>query len=398
MVGRIKGFFERRRLRKALKARISAARVFLWTNEDVLAPEDAAALRAAVAARDGEAAVALLRRLDPPRAFAGLREWLDILVVSISVAMAFRAYWFEPFNIPTGSMQPTLYGMHSRPARPDDSTMWDVQPLRFFKWAVTGERFVTIKAPCSGIVRLEPRNDGMCRVLVSGNDAGEVPMDAVVNGDARVSAPGADGRPVERMVRVPAALRGVGPDGKERDGEGRLYVTVQTGQSVRAGDTLWCGSVIPGDFLFVNRFAWNFRRPRRGEVMVFGTTGIEGLQQDTHYIKRMTGMPGETVSIDAPRFIADGKPLSEPERIGQISRRESFMEGAPPYAGYVNEGALHSPEVAMELGPDEYFACGDNQCNSYDSRFWGPVPGRKLVGRASFVFWPFTSPRRGFIK
>ena len=51
MVGRIKGFFERRRLRKALKARISAARVFLWTNEDVLAPEDAAALRAAVAAR-----------------------------------------------------------------------------------------------------------------------------------------------------------------------------------------------------------------------------------------------------------------------------------------------------------------------------------------------------------
>ena len=56
------------------------------------------------------------------------REWLDTLVVAISVAMAFRAYFYEPFNIPTGSMQPTLYGNHYEPC--DNPGVMQKTPLK----------------------------------------------------------------------------------------------------------------------------------------------------------------------------------------------------------------------------------------------------------------------------
>ncbi len=384
----IRGFMARRAEKKRAKACIASARVFLYTNADVLAADDAAALRGAIDGRDAAAAGELMSRLNPPKPFPAVREMLDVFVVAISVAMAFRAYWFEPFNIPTGSMQPTLYGIHSTPARPEDATVFDMQPFRFFKWAVTGRRFVTVKAPCSGQMRLEPLNTGMCAVSVSGRLAGEVPMDAVATAGRKETVFGSDGAPVEYVRRVPGALRG--PDGG---------FSAAAGDRVKEGQVLWCGVVEPGDFLFVNRFAWNFARPRRGEVMVFNTTGVAGLMPKTHYIKRMTGLPGENIAIDQPDLIVDGLPVREPERIGQISRREKFADWAPPYAGYLNEGeVLGAPGSSLTLGADEYFACGDNQANSYDSRFWGPVPGANLVGRASFVFWPFTSPRWGFIK
>lgn len=399
----IRKFFADRAARKRAKACLAAARTYLYTNEDVMAAEDAAGMRRALAARDSAAAESLLARLSPPQSLPFLREMLDVFVVSISVAMAFRAYWFEPFNIPTGSMMPTLYGIHSTPARPEDATLWDIQPLRFFKWAVTGKRFVTVKAPCSGEMRLEPQGAGTCLVTVAGRPAGEVPMDAVLHSSVRETAIGSDGAPVEYMRRRPDALRGTGPNGELTEpGTGRYYVSATAGRHVREGDILWCGTVMPGDFLFVNRFAWNFMRPKRGEVMVFNTTGVGKpgqLQQHTHYIKRMVGLPGEEIAIDAPNLIVDGKPVTEGGRIGQIVRKERIADWAPwKYAGYVNDGDLMSePGRSVRLGADEYFACGDNQKSSYDSRYWGPVPGRNLVGRAALVFWPFTSPRWGLV-
>ncbi|MBO7482547.1 MAG: signal peptidase I [Kiritimatiellae bacterium] len=251
------------------------------------------------------------------------REWLDTLVVAISVAMCFRAYFFEPFNIPTGSMQPTLWGYHTESGV--ERGAWDVFPLSTLKWLVTGEKVVDYKAPVSGTVRAVPRGDGFANVSV-GTDRTvfKLPMDAV-----------------QRIA----------------------------GRPVREGDTLWKGAIKSGDFIFVNRMTWNFRRPKDGDVMIFSTTGVspspdgqyEGadgkrynLQQGTHYIKRMKATPGETYRLEHP------------------------VAGRPA-------------EVTM--GEDEYFACGDNFNNSYDSRYWGPVPGENLCGVGSFVFWPFTGWR-----
>ncbi len=232
------------------------------------------------------------------------KEWLDTLVVAISVAMCFRAYFYQPFNIPTGSMQETLWGYHT--VENVEKGAWDTIPLSLLKWAWTGETVVDYKAPVSGQVRVYPRADGFANVFVGRSNEGfKLPTDAA-----------------RELV----------------------------GKSVRKGQTLWKGAIETGDFIFVNRWLWNFRQPRKGDVMVFATTGIEGLQQGTHYIKRLKACPGETYLLEHP------------------------IEGGPT-------------EVTM--GVDEYYACGDNYNNSFDSRYWGAVPGGNLRGVGTHVFWPF---------
>ena len=236
------------------------------------------------------------------------REWLDTLVVAISVAMAFRAYFYEPFKIPTGSMQTTLWGHHT--VADVEQTTWDAFPLSLLKWAWSGERVVDWKSPATGMVRCADRRDGFADVRVGlSTKTFKIPTDAA------------------------RALHG---------------------KLVKAGDELWKGAILPGDFIFVNRWKWNFVKPRNGEVMIFSTTGIDKLPQGTHYIKHMKARPGETYVLEHP------------------------VEGFP---------------TSVTMGEGEYFACGDNFNNSFDSRYWGPVPAANLRGCASVVFWPFNGWR-----
>jgi signal peptidase I len=183
-----------------------------------------------------------------------------------------------------------------------------------------------------------------------------------------------------------------------------LYV----GRAFEAGEDVMRLRVVAGDHLFIDRFTYNFRRPRRSETIVFTSTGIEGLIQDTHYIKRLIAMEGEHVRIGDDRYVViDGQRLDA--STPGFNRVYSFH--GPPrdsaYSGHVNDAvaAQHGrggiarlfPDAQAEfvVGKGKYLAFGDNTMNSHDGRAWGDFPRTKVVGKAAFVFWPF-SPRFGW--
>ena len=309
----------------------------------------------AAAAKTTERLYEGLQALSPRRSFPWMRENLEVLVVAIAVAMGFRTYCLQPFKIPTGSMQPTLYGIHVRPA--DGPTLLDQMPLKMVKWFFTGDWYSEVRAKTSGQWVRPPgpliperRDDEYIYVLSIGGYRHELPT-----------------------------LEGL----RIRDGD---YVT--------KGQLIWSGIRTAGDHVLVDKVRWNFTSPRRGNVIVFTTRRIPSLPQNTFYIKRLAGLPGETLSIRYPNLVINGEPVTTPRGIQRVSNRE------PGYSGYVpalsDPGAvINSDGASKSLGAAEYFALGDNTRNSKDSRYWGPVPQANMVGPAALVYWPIINTHPG---
>lgn len=395
-------FFQRRRARKHAKELLHHCEGVRHMRRDIL-PEatllrlsaaidalavarrspDSATLAAAVREAEGAAMAA-----NPPRALPALRELTETLVVAFGVAMAFRAYFFQPFKIPTGSMQPTLYGHHS--VATAEASFFDFLPLRPFKWIVTGEWYHDVVAKEGGSVHVytdRAKAPGYVFVSIRGKRH-RIPQDAYDRGEVNVPDREAAGMADSGDKRIRTIARGY----------------------AKAGDRIWSGYVTAGDHVFVNRMKWNFFPPRRGQIVVFGTDGIRHLAAGEHYIKRLTGLPGETIGISAPYLTVDGEPVKTPETILRVAEKRPAWPGGPDYLGYAYTGYVVIPEQqpgsgpvrcrlgvegdTLALGADEFLAMGDNTGNSYDGRFWGPVPRRRLVGPASCVYWPW-SPRWG---
>ncbi len=368
------GFFAHRRVVKVAREWLQHSRLCRLMREDIVPEETMAALQAAeqrlreaLAYRDTakiekeciavkEASLAVM----PIRPMAGLRENLEVIVVALVVAMAFRCYFFQPFKIPTGSMQPSLFGIHYIPRL--CPSIFDKYPLRWMKWAVFGEWYVEIKSETAGRVRGpydERKGDGMLYYDIGG-----------------------------RVHRIP------------REMVDKSMVLIKAGDEVVTGQVIAKGSRITGDHLFVNRVKWNLFTPQRGEVMVFRTAGIPrypGLTPDTHYIKRMCGLPGERISIRTPKLLVDGKEVDSPESIVRIGREAPGYIGYHPATGVGQKAYIPNQDTEVTLGADEYLALGDNTQNSLDGRYWGPVPQGSLVGPACIVYWPL-SCRTGFVR
>jgi len=144
-----------------------------------------------------------------------------------------------------------------------------------------------------------------------------------------------------------------------------------------------------GDHVFVNKVANNFARPKRGQIIVFDTNYIPekerlGIRADTFYIKRLVGLPNETISIRDRHLVVDGKPIEEP-----FPFRRLLTD--PAYRGYVLRpgSLLGSAGAEIRLGPKQFLPFGDNTYSSLDGRYFGPVSQQALVGPAFCVYWPF---------
>lgn len=123
------------------------------------------------------------------------------------------------------------------------------------------------------------------------------------------------------------------------------------------------------DYLIIDEFIYNFKTPSRGDVIVFRYPGNPSI----FYIKRIIGLPNETVSISRGSVTvttADGEKLTLTE----------------PYI--VNEDATYTKNIL--LNPEEYFVMGDNRPNSSDSRVWGPLPRKDIVGRVDLRLLPLS--------
>jgi signal peptidase I len=133
-------------------------------------------------------------------------------------------------------------------------------------------------------------------------------------------------------------------------------------------------AVSPGDHVLVERFTFLSRKPRRGDVVVFKTRGIESLPDDQFYAKRVAGEPGEHLRIsDGTLFINDTR-VALSNAFGEIK----YVE--PP---------IPTPlKTDVTVPPLCYYMLGDNSRNSSDSRSWGSVPNENIVGRICFCYWP----------
>jgi signal peptidase I len=125
------------------------------------------------------------------------------------------------------------------------------------------------------------------------------------------------------------------------------------------------------DRVLANRFIYHFRDPKRGEIIVFKTPGPNPVCNDGHpgetFVKRLIGLPGETVTEKDGYIYIDGHPLKEPYVQGQ---RRDHQSGT------------------WKVPPGQYFFMGDNRNQSCDSRTWGAVPRKNLIGEVFFVYWP----------
>ena len=126
-----------------------------------------------------------------------------------------------------------------------------------------------------------------------------------------------------------------------------------------------------GDRIFVNRFAYRFSKPQRGDIAVF----IYPMDNKRDFIKRIVGLPGEMVEIIDGHIFINDKAVNNPSPI--VMNR------------YYNLGVYGQGKIKV-LG-NTCFVLGDNSVNSKDSRYWGFVPYENLKGKAFLIYWP---PRR----
>ncbi|MCX6983220.1 MAG: signal peptidase I [Lentisphaerae bacterium] len=288
----------------------------------------------------------------PRKTFPTLREYADILAVAFTVAFGARALYVQPFKIPTSSMQPTLFGIH---------------------YIADKDTLPHLPGPLSYALFSAEKAD------LTVKQSGELDERSLYT--------------YNKYILYPQTKFNIGGVEYELPGEiNHVQKYCLKGQKeFNKGDVLCDGWLSLGDHLFVDRYTYHFRDPARGEIVVFNTEGLPCSASGFFYIKRLIGMPGDTLKIinGAVHVKAKGSDNFVPitdfniKGIEKIYSYKGGYHGHLPLGSLVNEQEVYVPE-------NSYFMMGDNTSNSSDSRFWGFVPRKNIVGKALLVFWPIS--------
>jgi signal peptidase I len=308
-----------------------------------------------------------------PYPHAAIRENIEVFLVAAAVVLAFRCFFFQPMAIPSGSAQPAFYGITHENLRLTEGAEIPGGLRKIFLSWVKGEKYYRKTAQNSGVFRIIDQKPKSLFPLIS--------KQRFMVGNEKYTL----WFPPEDLWR---------------------RASLQNGMSFKEGEDIIKLKVVSGDHLFVDRFTYNFRRPERGETIVFKSTGVPKLTQNTHYIKRLVGLGGEKIRVGDDRHAyINGKRLEVTDpgfemvySFGKKPPRDSV------FSGHVNgkvarENGNFSIALQTEF-PDgraeyairdnHYFVMGDNTMNSYDSRAWLDFPREKVIGKQFFVFWPIT--------
>jgi len=388
-------WFMSKTVRQAVAVRKHVHRL-LRAQQDILSPQAVQAVGASLeelraSVRGGAARAALLKQIEnvetvankwlKPYPHPSWRENVEVLLVAIAVAMGIRTFFLQPFKIPTGSMQPTLFGVTSENLLDNPDARIPTGLTRIREW-FQGISYLDIKAKHGGTL-----------------DAISHPLRFLIFN-------------IKQTIRIGGFNQTIWfpPDyGSERQ-HLAARAGLQLGRPYSAGEQVVKLKVQSGDHLFVDRLTYNFRKPRRGEIVVFQTAGIADprMPQNQFYIKRLVAIGGDRVQIgDDRHLIVNGErwDASTPH-FENVYSFDLGHQPQPPqesqYSGHVNEAVGHQlgkvglaplfPDGTKvhQVEPDGYMVMGDNTLNSFDSRSWGEFPAANVIGKSFFVYWPIT--------
>ncbi len=148
------------------------------------------------------------------------------------------------------------------------------------------------------------------------------------------------------------------------------------------------------DHIFVDKLRYRFSEPQHGDIIVFKapkSADSEDLyngrpQKENVLIKRLIGLPGDTIYVHDKTVFRNGKPLDECCFDPQHPTPKHYIK--EPIADPQPTQAMYATSQALKLGPGQLFVMGDNRNDSNDARFWGPLDRDRVMGKAVFVFWP----------
>ena len=354
-----------------------------------------------------------------PNAF---QENIEVFFVAIVVALGIRAYFLQPFRIPTNSMYPALNGITGAAKLEKE---WPSLPVRIVQQATHGRNYFSLTA--KGESRIAKIQDGTFmhffpRVTVKFTNG----QTESFSGSATALEQAGLTKFYDNLVKTQDPSTWAKIKRNSIDIRSDIYFrgTHNTGPAIYPKYTIASGTKVlegyteSGDLILVDKVSYHFRSPKQDEVFVFDTRGIKHIEDSnrrnnippSHYIKRLIATPGQHVSIqpvehenpDYPSggiIVRDGQNATDPG----ITRVQSLKDGfngyrhkAPPfYPPFITDIHL---DYKPSTGLSEYWAMGDNSYKSSDSRVWGSVKEYNVVGPAFISLWPFGSGHWGTIK
>ncbi len=329
-------------------------------------------------------------------------ENVEVFIVSALLAIGVRFFFLHPFQIPTNSMYPTYSGMQSlvyTEAAPRPGFVGDLWQ-RIRNW----RKSYTVKSPGAGMLKIpvfgpdDPRSGtGLVRYTLVRrftplpsierhyqlyvNDKlidlylpRDFSLDEILH-DALFAE---NTRSFQEFYRSQIINNRYDVNSQE--------VCLHTDIYPKENAVLMDFDILSGDILFVDRFSYHFKKPNLGDPIVFRTDTMETLNDRPaeYFIKRLVGLPGDTLQVKSPVLYRNGAPIS-----GNAAF-EANAQQLPGFRGYSERGRL-AKGLKERIPKNHYYGMGDNSYESGDSRSFGPIPEKALVGRAFFIYYPISS-------